>query len=111
MDVWCWGNIETCKGGSDMRLEKTTKCNVEMKDTNGREVHAEFTKEILKERYSLDGLVTGMRLIRKRILKNCKERLWSKFIWLTTGNTDSCVNAVIYFGVRKMRGLYNLSSY
>jgi hypothetical protein len=111
MDVWCWENIETCKGGSDMRLEKTTKCNVELQDTNGREVHADFTKEILKEKYSLDGLVTDKRLIRKRILKKWKERLWSKFIWLTTENKDSCVNAVIYFGVRKIRGLYYLSSY
>lgn len=58
-----------------MRLEKTTECDVEMKDTNGREVDAEFTKEILKERYSLDGLVTDGRIIRKRILKKFKERL------------------------------------
>jgi len=64
-----------------------------MKGTNGREVHAEFTKEILKERNTLDGLVTDGRIIRKWILKKCKERLWTRFVWLRTENSDSCVNA------------------
>ena len=66
-----------------------------MKGTNGREVHAEFTKEILKERNTLDGLVTGGKLIQKLILKKCKERVWTRFMWLRTENSDSCVNAVM----------------
>lgn len=66
-----------------------------MSGTNGREVHAEFTKEIPKERNTLDGLVTDGRIIRKLILMKCKERLWTRFIWLGTENSDSCVNAVM----------------
>ena len=58
-------------------------------------MHAEFTKEILKERNTFGGLVTDVRIIRKLILKKCKERLWIRFIWLRTANNDSCVNAVM----------------
>ena len=58
-------------------------------------MHAEFTKEILKERNTVDGLVTDGRIIRKLILKKCNEKLWIGFIWLRTENSDSCVNTIM----------------